>query len=78
MYVPVIANSYYFAIEIAFANSAIYVYDFNHSYLTQAQLKQILEPMAVIFPMIARYMMIRVDNRLAIVRDMMTARQGES
>ncbi|XP_022842988.1 uncharacterized protein LOC111366465 [Olea europaea var. sylvestris] len=78
MYIPVIANSHCFSVEIVFADSTIYVYDSDHSCLTQSQLEQILEPLAAIVPMMASHAMIRVNDRLAIVRNMTTARQERS
>lgn len=78
IYVPVVANSHCFAVEIIFADSTIYVYDSNHSCLSQDQLQLILEPMCVIVPMMARHAMIRVNDRLAIVRVTTTPRQGLS
>ncbi|XP_022889127.1 uncharacterized protein LOC111404568 [Olea europaea var. sylvestris] len=78
MYIPVIANSHCFSVEIVFADSTIYVYDSDHSCLTQSQLKQILEPLAMIVPMMASHAMIRVNDRLAIVRNTTTARQERS
>ncbi|XP_022852185.1 uncharacterized protein LOC111373837 [Olea europaea var. sylvestris] len=74
MYIPVIANSHCFSVEIVFADSTIYVYDSDHSCLTQSQLK----PLAVIVPMMASHAMIRVNDRLVIVRNMTTARQERS
>lgn len=53
----------------------IYVYDFDHNYLTQDRLEQILELMTVIDPMIASHAMSRVNDRLAIVQNMTMARQ---
>jgi len=67
MYIPVIANSHCFAVEIVFADSSIYVYNSDHKCLTQYQLEQILEPMAVIIPMMAREAMIRVHDKLIVV-----------
>ncbi|XP_022843364.1 uncharacterized protein LOC111366914 [Olea europaea var. sylvestris] len=78
MYIPVIANSHCFSVEIVFANSTMYVYDSDHNCLRQSQLEQILESMAVIVPMMASQAMIRVNDRLAIVRNMTTAKQERS
>ncbi|XP_022880436.1 uncharacterized protein LOC111397667 [Olea europaea var. sylvestris] len=78
MYIPVIVNSHCFSGEIVFANSTMYVYDSDHSCLTQSQLEHILEPMAMIVPMMANQAMIRVNDRLAIVRNMTTAKQERS
>lgn len=78
MYIPQVANSHCFAVEISFADSTIHVYDSDHSCLTQGQLEQILEPMRVIIPMMARHADIQVNDRLAIMRDTTTARQGIS
>ncbi|XP_022866370.1 uncharacterized protein LOC111386149 [Olea europaea var. sylvestris] len=74
MYIPVITNSYCFSVEIVFANSTMYVYDSDHSCLTQ----NLLEPMVVIEPMMANQAMIRVNDRLAIVRNMTTTKQERS
>ncbi|XP_022850145.1 uncharacterized protein LOC111372176 [Olea europaea var. sylvestris] len=78
VYIPVIANSHCFSVEIVFADFTMYVYDSDHSCLTQSQPEQILEPMAVIMPMMACYAMTRLNDRLAIVRNMTTTRQERS
>lgn len=75
MYIPVCANHHYIALEIVLTESKVYVYDPDHSCLTQMQLEQICEPVAVIVPRMARLADICVEDRLAIVRDTTTARQ---
>ena len=54
MYIPACINKHYVTLEIVFADSTIYVYDPDHSCLTQGQLKQNLESVAIIVPMMAR------------------------
>ncbi|CAA2989652.1 ubiquitin-like-specific protease 1A, partial [Olea europaea subsp. europaea] len=76
MYIPVCINKHYVTLEIVFADSTIYVYDPDHSCLTQCQLEQNLESMAVIVPMMARRAGINVHDRLRIVRNTTTARQS--
>lgn len=78
LYIPVIANLHYFAVEIIFADSTIYVYDSDHLCLTQGQLEQVLEPLAVIVPVMARRADVIVGDRLAIVRNMTTTGQSVS
>ncbi|XP_022853253.1 uncharacterized protein LOC111374748 [Olea europaea var. sylvestris] len=71
-------HMYYVTLEIVFVDSTIYVYDPDHSYLTQGQLKQNLESVAVIVPMMAKRVGINVHDRLRIVRNMTTVRQSVS
>lgn len=75
MYVPVCLNHHYIAVEIVFADSTMYVYDPDHSCLTQGQLEQNLESLSVIVPMMARRANINVQDRLATVRNTTTTRQ---
>ncbi|XP_022888898.1 uncharacterized protein LOC111404303 [Olea europaea var. sylvestris] len=75
MYVPVCLNHHYIAVEIVFADSTMYVYDPDHLCLTQGQLKQNLESLSVIVPMMARRANITVQDRLATVRNTTTTRQ---
>jgi hypothetical protein len=76
MYIPACINKHYVTLEIVFADSTIYVYDPDHSCLTQGQLEQNLESVAVIVPMMARRAGINVQDRLRIVRNTTTARQS--
>lgn len=78
IYVPAIVNHHTISVEIVFADSTMYVYDSDHSCLTQSQLEQFLEPIAVIVPLMAARASVIVNNRLAIVRDQTTARQSRS
>ncbi|XP_022865420.1 uncharacterized protein LOC111385271 [Olea europaea var. sylvestris] len=78
MYIPACINKHYITLEIVFADSTIYVYDPDHSCLTQGQLEQNLESVAVIVPMMARRAGINVQDRLQIVRNTTTARQSVS
>ncbi|XP_022869502.1 uncharacterized protein LOC111388912 [Olea europaea var. sylvestris] len=75
MYVPVCVNHHYIAVEIVFADSTMYVYDPDHSCLTQGQLEQNLESVSVIVPMMARQANITVQDRLATVQNTTTTRQ---
>lgn len=72
MYTPVITNSHYLQLR---SYSLILLSMCNHSFLTQHQLEQILKSMTMIVPMIIRHVMIRVNDRLAIMLDMTTERQ---
>lgn len=78
IYVPAILNHHAIAVEIVFADSTMYVYDSDPSCLTQGQLEQQLEPLAVIVPLMAARAGVIVNDRLAIVRDQTTARQSTS
>lgn len=78
MYIPVIVNHHCIALEIVVANSTIYVYDPDHSYLTQWQLKLNLELVAMIVPLMARQAGLTVRDKLTIARDMTTTRQSIS
>ncbi|XP_022859932.1 uncharacterized protein LOC111380561 [Olea europaea var. sylvestris] len=78
MYIPACINKHYVTLEIIFADSTIYVYDTDHSCLTQGQLEQNLESVTVIVPMMARRAGINVQDRLRIVRNTTTARQSVS
>ncbi|XP_022887825.1 uncharacterized protein LOC111403516 [Olea europaea var. sylvestris] len=78
MYIPVIVNHYCIALEIVFSESTIYVYDLDHSCLTQEQLEQNIEPVIVIVPMMARRVILTMQDKLAIMRDKTTARQSIS
>ncbi|XP_022855868.1 uncharacterized protein LOC111377053 [Olea europaea var. sylvestris] len=75
MYVPECLNHHYIAVKIVFADSTMYVYDPDHSCLTQGQLEQNLESLSVIVPMMARRANITVQDRLATLRNTTTTRQ---
>ncbi|KAL2505060.1 Ulp1 protease family protein [Abeliophyllum distichum] len=50
LYIPVLANAHWFAVEINFAESALYVYDPDKSCLTQGQLEKFLESVYYFIP----------------------------
>lgn len=68
MYILVVTNHHYFAIEIVFVDSTIYLYNSDRTCLTQGELEHILEPVYVIVHLMARHMEVIVHARLTIMK----------
>ncbi|KAL2505055.1 Ulp1 protease family protein [Abeliophyllum distichum] len=68
LYIPVLANAHWFAVEINFAESALYVYDPDKSCLTQGQLEKFLESVYYFIPLLAKSVNISVQDKVQVQR----------
>ncbi|KAL2506329.1 Ulp1 protease family protein [Abeliophyllum distichum] len=68
IYIPVLANAHWFAVEINFAESTLYVYDPNKSCLTQGQLEKFLESVCYFIPLLAKSVKISVEDKVQVQR----------
>ncbi|KAL2480456.1 Ulp1 protease family protein [Abeliophyllum distichum] len=68
MYVLVLVNAHWFAVEITFAESTVYIYDPDKSCLTQGQLEKFLESVCYFIPLLAKSVNISVQDKLQVQR----------
>ncbi|KAL2462203.1 Ulp1 protease family protein [Abeliophyllum distichum] len=68
LYIPVLANAHWFAVEMNFAESTLYVYDPDKSCLTQGQLEKFLESVCYFIPLLAKSVNISVEDKVQVQR----------
>ncbi|KAL2519091.1 Ulp1 protease family protein [Abeliophyllum distichum] len=54
LYIPVLANAHWFAVEVNFFEGTVYVYNPDKSCLTQGQLEKFLESVCYFIPVLAK------------------------
>ncbi|KAL2470620.1 Ulp1 protease family protein [Abeliophyllum distichum] len=68
LYIPVLANAHWFAVEMNFAESTLYVYDPDKSLFTQGQLENFLESVCYSIPFLAKSVNISVEDKVQVQR----------